>query len=55
MIDLLNQNHSLRKLEIVDGDILCFERKLANQEEYYIISFLCLFFNYIYYFYYFYY
>ncbi|ORY55380.1 hypothetical protein LY90DRAFT_507126 [Neocallimastix californiae] len=34
MIDLLNQNHSFKKLEIVDGDILCFEKKLASEEEY---------------------
>jgi len=33
MIDLLNQNHSFKKLEIVDGDILCFEKKLASEEE----------------------
>jgi len=34
MIDLLNQNHSLKKLEIVDGDILCFEKRLPNNQDY---------------------
>ncbi|ORX87688.1 cysteine proteinase [Anaeromyces robustus] len=33
MIDLLNQNHSLKKLEIVDGDILCFEKKYSDNQE----------------------
>ncbi|ORX46667.1 hypothetical protein BCR36DRAFT_101335 [Piromyces finnis] len=32
MIDLLNQNHSLKNLEIVDGDILCFEKKLPDYQ-----------------------
>jgi len=34
MIDLLNQSHSLKKLEIVNGDILCFEKKLADINDY---------------------
>ena len=33
MIDLLNQGHSLKKLEIVNGDILCFEKKLSDANE----------------------
>jgi len=39
MIDLLNQSHSLKNLEIVDGDILCFEKKLPE----YVIMILIIY------------